>query len=68
MIGFMINLNTSLNQHSKLKFVFYSYARVLLGNIPYPKFVFYLHNYDCKHSLDDVSCFGTLKGIDFPKI
>ncbi len=32
-----INLNTSLNQHSKLKFVFYLYVKVLLGNIPYPK-------------------------------
>ena len=41
-----INLNTSLNQHSKLKFVFYLYVKVLLGNILTVKFVFYLHNCD----------------------
>ena len=32
-----INLYTSLNQHSRLKFVFYLYVRILLGNVPYPK-------------------------------
>lgn len=32
-----VNLNTCLNQHSKLKFVVYLYVMILHGSIPYPK-------------------------------